>query len=329
MTYLIMQMLFCLLIAAAIGTILGWLLRSWLGGDSGALKASLADLQTKLGLAEKGAKDAQAQLGQMGGKLSLAEKDVADARLQLSDWRLKFEGVEKEATGLRSSLLNAQGSMDTARADWDAKAAASARAADDLRTKLSAMSADHQRMLSMTETQSLGRINYAETAMKARLAKAEAETLDVRRLLDGAEGEIARLKAAATQNAASGSDVVLRFNRDDDDLKARVSNGERQIAALTDDIGRYRGRISELEAKLGASHAAPELGSTPATPTQTLGFAAVAATTAAAAVSAAAPKGEDDLKDIVGIGPVLERQLHAAGVKSFRDLARIDRKSVV
>lgn len=43
-----------------------------------------------------------------------------------------------------------------------------------------------------------------------------------------------------------------------------------------------------------------------------------------AAAAVAGPLAADDLKQITGVGPTIERQLQAAGVYAFRDLARMD-----
>jgi predicted flap endonuclease-1-like 5' DNA nuclease len=388
MTYLILQMLLCLLIAAAIGAILGWLLHSWLGGMSGAAKTMLADLQARLGLAEKSAEDFKMKFGDVSGKLGFAEKDAADARAQLGDWRMKFEGADKDLSSVRSQFLNLQGTMQSARTDWDAKLAAAAKAEADLRAQLAALKtqhdgalADHKQSLGFMETQALGRINTAETQWKTRLAKAEGDTLDMRRQWEGAEAEIARLKgligadaksdaaiaqkhrdaeaawaksrseleaeiarlkALAADDAKSDQAMVMRFNSAESDWKAKIAASEKQIGTLTDDLGRYRGRISSLESDLGACGSAraslqdeidrlrAELAARPAASTATLGFAAAGAAAVAAVAAAPAPKPApavpreaDDLKDVVGIGPVLERQLNAAGIMTFRDLARL------
>jgi predicted flap endonuclease-1-like 5' DNA nuclease len=389
MTYLILQMLLCLLAAAAIGTILGWLLRGWLGGMSASAKAALADLQARLGLAEKNADDFKMKFGDVSGKLGFAEKDAADARAQLGDWRMKFESADKDLSGVRSQFLNLQGSMQSARTEWDGKLAASAKTEADLRAQLAALKsqhdgalADHKQSLGFMETQTLGRINTTETQWKARLAKAESDTLDIQRQWEGAEAEIARLKglmnadaksdaaiaqkhvaaesawakvradleaeitrlkAAASEDSKSDQAMVMRFNSAEADWKAKIAASEQQIGALTDDLGRYRSRISSLESDLGSCGSAraslqdeldrmrAELAARPSAAAAPLGFAAaggaavaaVAATPAATKPAPAAPREADDLKDIVGIGPVLERQLHAAGIVTFRDLARL------
>jgi predicted flap endonuclease-1-like 5' DNA nuclease len=384
MTYLILQMLICLLIAAAIGAILGWLLHSWLGGMSGAAKGLLADLQARLGQSEKSAEDFKMRLGDVSGKLGFAEKDAADARAQLGDWRMKFEGADKDLSTVRSQFLNLQGSMQSAKSDWEAKLAASTKAEADLRAQLAALqtrhdsaASDHKQALGLLETQAIGRVNTAENQWKARLAKAEGDTLDMRRqweiseaevvrlkgLLsadaksDAAiaqkhrdaeaawakargdlEAEIARLKSAAAEDAKSDQAVAMRFNTAEADWKAKVAASEQQIGSLTEELGRYRGRISSLEGDLGACGSAraslqdeldrvrAELAARPAVSAAPMGFAAAAGVAAAAAVAAAAPSEPvkaDDLKDVVGIGPVLERQLNAAGIMTFRDLARL------
>jgi predicted flap endonuclease-1-like 5' DNA nuclease len=368
MTYLIMQILVCLLIAAAIGAILGWLLRSWLGGDSAASKTLIADLQAKLGLAEKGTADAKAKFADVNGKLGLLEADASKLRGELGDWKLKFENADKDAQTQRSQFLNLQGTMQAAKTDWE--------------SKIAALTADHKQSLGFMETQTLGRINTTETQWRERLAKAEAATLDMQRQWETSEAEItrlkglisadaksdaavaqrhseaeaawskrrseldaeiARLKAAAEQDSKSDQAMVLRFNTAEADWKARLAASEKQIGALSDDLGRYRGRISSLESDLGACGTAraslqteldrlrAELAARPTASATPMGFAAAGAAAAAvvAAAAPAAPREPDDLKDVVGIGPVLERQLNAAGIMTFRDLARLTPQGVL
>lgn len=329
MTYLIMQMLLCLLIAAAIGAILGWLLRSWLGGDTSNSKALIAELQTKLGLAEKSTADFKAKFADVNGKLGLLETDATKLRGELSDWKLKFETADRDAQAQRSQFLNLQGTMQSAKADWD--------------TKIAALSADHKQSLGMMETQTLGRISVTETQWRERLARAEAATLDVRRQYEAAEAEIARLKGMTGAGAKSDEAMVLRFNATEADWKSKLAASERQIGALSEDLGRYRARISSLESDLGACGSAraslqeeldrlrSDMSARPAASSAPLGFAAAAAgaMAAVAPVTSSAPQEVDDLKDVVGIGPVLERQLNAAGVRTFRDLARLTPQGVL
>jgi predicted flap endonuclease-1-like 5' DNA nuclease len=42
----------------------------------------------------------------------------------------------------------------------------------------------------------------------------------------------------------------------------------------------------------------------------------------------ATPAQADDLKDIVGVGPFLERKLHALGIYTFRQVANFDRDDI-
>lgn len=367
MTYLIMQMLLCLLIAAAIGAILGWLLRGWLGGDSAESRTLISDLQAKLGLADKAAADAKSKFADVNGRLGLLEADTSKLRGELGDWKLKFETADKDAQHHRSQFLNLQGTMAAAKTDWDAK--------------IAALTADHKQALGFAETQKLGLINSTETQWRERLSKAEAAALDVRRQYESAESEIARLKglisadaksdasvaqrhaeaeaaskkrlaeleaeiarlkSAAFADAKSDEAMVLRFNSAEADWKARIAASEKQIGALSDDLGRYRSRISSLESDLGACGTAraslqgeldrlrADMAARPMPSAAPLGFAAAGAV-AAAVVSAAAatPREPDDLKDVVGIGPVLERQLNAAGIMTFRDLARLTPQGVL
>jgi predicted flap endonuclease-1-like 5' DNA nuclease len=406
MTYLIMQMLLCLLIAAAIGAILGWLLRSWLGGDSAASKTLIADLQAKLGLADKATADAKAKFADVNGKLGLLEADAGKLRGELGDWKLKFENADKDAQHQRSQFLNLQGSMASAKTDWE--------------TKIASLMSDNKQALGFAQTNANNQIASNDTQWRLKLEKAEAATLDMRRqweiadaeiarlkglisadqksdaavaqrhsdaeaawnkrraeleaeiarLKDAAstdaksdaaiaqrhadaeaawkrrqgelEADIARLKAAASADAKSDEAMVLRFNNAEADWKSRLAASEKQIGALSDDLGRYRSRISSLEGDLGACGTAraslqseldrlrAEMAAGPAPSAAPLGFAAAGAAAAAAVTAApAAPREPDDLKDVVGIGPVLERQLNAAGVMTFRDLARLTPQGVL
>ena len=277
MTYLIMQMLLCLLIAAAVGAIVGWLLRSWLGGDSAASKTLIADLQAKLGLADKATAEAKAKFADVSGKLGLLETDANKLRGEVGDWKLKFENADKDAQNHRSQFLNLQGSMASAKTDWEAK--------------IAALTSDHKQALGFAQTNALGQINTNDTQWRERLARAEAATLDVRRQYETAEAEIARLKgligadaksdaataqrhseaeaawnklraeleaeiarlkSAADADTKSDQAMVLRFNNAESDWKSKIAASERQIGALNDDLGRYRSRISSLEGDLGA-----------------------------------------------------------------------------
>jgi predicted flap endonuclease-1-like 5' DNA nuclease/uncharacterized lipoprotein NlpE involved in copper resistance len=328
MTYLILQILVCLLIAAAIGLVLGWLLRGWLSDNAQALKGTVADLTARLATSEKAAADAAQGTERLNAKLAASERDASEARQSLGDLRGKLEAADKGTSEVRSQFLNLQGTLQTVQGDLlrkitEAEAAKAAALLEVERLRAPAAKAGElQTAMTLLQTDAQAQAASADTAWKARLARAEAETLEARTGLAKAEAEIARLAASIREGDQADGATTLRFAQAETDWKMRLANAERQTAAVQDDLQRQRARAQALESELAACGAARqaltaelEAAKRPAAgPAAPLGFATAPMPAAAEA---------DDLKDIVGIGPVLERQLHAAGIRTFAALARL------
>jgi hypothetical protein len=132
---------------------------------------------------------------------------------------------------------------------------------------------------------------YAASATQAAFERAA----DAR--LRTAQAEIARLKGLASTDTKADQAMVLRFNTAEADWKSRLAAAEKQIGALSEDLGRYRARIASLESDLGACGSAraslqdeverlrAAKASQPSASAAPLGFAAVAGADIASANS--------------------------------------------
>ncbi len=153
----------------------------------------------------------------------------------------------------------------------------------------------------------------AETAsgaadLRARLARSEDERDRLRAGLAAAGGAGARTAQPATPDA---SGLAARITALQDELAlAQQANARHQA-----EVGRLEARIAELEASAALTPARPA----PARPAAEEPPAERAGTPPTAL---ARPEGKpDDLQQISGIGPGIERTLHRLGIFHFRQIA--------
>ncbi|HAH11420.1 MAG TPA: hypothetical protein DCL54_14260 [Alphaproteobacteria bacterium] len=295
MTYLIMQFLLCLIAAAIIGAIVGWLLRGFFGGDGGkAAKARVSELEGLLSAEAKATADARAQIKGLEGTL-------ANTRTELEG---KAASAENLLMLLKSQTERERGSLDMQMRE---------RAGDTSRR----------------QSIQLGQIASVEAAWRAKVARAEASALDYQIALEGAQKQIGEMHRAL-ESAKADIAMTVRFADDGQQWQQKLRSAESQMSALQNDLAASRAARATLEAELAALKA-QAMSSAPLASRliEVPGLQPLMAAPVAAPPAPQVPMSEDDLKDIVGIGPVLERQLHAAGIKTFRDLAVLTSQGVL
>jgi large subunit ribosomal protein L21 len=123
-------------------------------------------------------------------------------------------------------------------------------------------------------------------------------------------------------------DKVIHFVKRRRKHGSQRTKGHRQqltLLRVTDILDKGADK-SGVKAAVGAASVAAVAAAAPAKPAAKPAKAAKAEAPKAAAPKAAAPKAEapaggDDLKQLSGVGPALEKKLHAAGVTTFAQIA--------
>jgi predicted flap endonuclease-1-like 5' DNA nuclease len=146
-----------------------------------------------------------------------------------------------------------------------------------------------------------------EADLRARVARLEDERDRLRAELAAAGGAGA---AAGQRAAADSSELAARITQLQDELaRAQAANARHQA-----EVGRLEARIADLEA--GAAVTTPKAvttGRADPPPAERAGLPPAAL---------ARPEGTpDDLQQISGIGPGIERTLHQLGIFHFRQIA--------
>ncbi|NWH09586.1 MAG: hypothetical protein HXY22_13250 [Alphaproteobacteria bacterium] len=353
MTYLVVQIVLSLLIASIIGFVLGWLTRNWSAGESAEVTQRLTDLQrlaegrqneidrlktslasaetgwrTQLQSAEKASADAKADVARMQAlinagaaewqaKVNAAERAGGLARDEVLRLQERLAAIEDdvandlaaardEAAGARGECTRLQGEMselvseaERLRQDLDAAQAANAEAKSAL-----------------IQLENLAR--HREPDGQERLIEAEGIIAKKAVELAEAEGRIARKSeqlADAEDRLARMLDELTQKTQEIDRLRSQIAEQDGEVEqasqralALEAETAEARARVAALEARVAAME--DDAANRPSLE-------------AFAAATVAGPLPPDDLKDIIGIGPVIERELSAMGVRSFRDLARL------
>lgn len=323
MLYLILQILFCVLLAALIGGLIGWFWRSVfarrgadtlhqelvrLRGDLGQAKESLGVAQSDLKNAGAELEASQTALGERDKQLASKNGVITELEAQLDEQK---QAASKQNAENASALETAQGELKgllSRHEELKSKAQTDAQA---LRRELEEAQAEGKKRLQAQagETEALSkkvaeleeRLTAAETQARKGNEALEGVELEKRRLQKGLE-EARATAARRKQELSAKLDAAERARGDEGDWREKLE--QCQASSRTKDQ-----RIAELESEL-AKTAAP---SAPAMPS--------AQEAAAAAARGERPTEIDDLKKIYGIGPKLEKMLHGLGVFTFRQIA--------
>jgi predicted flap endonuclease-1-like 5' DNA nuclease len=229
MTYLIVQMLTYLLIAAAMGVAIGWFARAWWLNEGSPKKGNGLSADTK------------AQLLGLQETLQAAK----------TEWESKLHAAESKANHARSEL-------------------------DQLKTAAAGFEHALNAKLADADSLHIAKIASLQTAWRAKLARAEADSED-------------RLRALQAIEKQTGGDLAAQLPL--------------QLLALRSELDAAK---VELERRTVQASPNPNTAPQPSS-----------------AKIAIAPDEPDDLKQIAGIGPVLEMQLYAVGIETFRDIAAL------
>ena len=300
MSDVVREILLCLLIAAALGFAIGWLIR----GLRARTKSKADDAGRRRVLEE------------LRNRLRVAESARAGDERSLAEERAGGEAARREAEELRRRVREVELARDAARHDL-------------------AGNHDHQTKL----VERLNEVEAARDAAKAEAAAAAAALVDARKRLGETEGQrdAARRDAAEQASRSHVPDIIKQHL---DTLRATLSAAEAgwdtaraQAEAAFSQLGTVRHHLTESEA--ARAELAAELADVRSRLAETRSEMdevrapepAVPPRGAGAATPPARPV-RDDLQRIRGIGPVLERLLHRAGIERYAQIAVWTRQDI-
>lgn len=371
---MILQMVGCLLVAAAIGVMMGWLLRSFATSEkrqqlseiAGRLRGREHELDTlnhelkvrtsavqmlegKMMTSEAALKDLTADLAAKVEQLTALQTEVAEKGVRL-------HAVQRERETLRREVEEAEATL-TAKAAGFAEMQAQMENAEDV-----LISRDQEIATLKTWVEQLAPKDAEIARLRARIEELDPFVERSRRLereqeqerarastaLRGKEGELAahqarlmemdtalaRVRNQSQEDLTRFGETVEERDRDIQQLRATVEElnmfrgeVEKKDIALREAEERRVMDVSEREEEIGALRkrlveyrAAQRVGA-PAKSTGSVGSTAHSAPAAGQSGGKARPHQQDDLKQIHGIGPVMERVLNRMGMFTFRQIA--------
>jgi predicted flap endonuclease-1-like 5' DNA nuclease len=360
------QMFLCLLLAGLIGAVAGWALAALLGrGLTARLEAAtarVAALERDLAVATRQASDAEAARVRLAAdldgamvrtqELELRRRSAEDrAGAAEAGLRVLTERGDAADVSLRAALgraseaeaaLREGGALrEQADARWRAETVRAAHAEEAIRAlevrtaeELEQVRADRERLQAslrdaLDRLQGLqGQFTSARERLEASLDTEAGERATLEQRLRQTLERVAMLEAShrALESGRDGAEARVRSLedalRDGDgerlEVEARLQGLEGRLRAEQEAHQRAQVRILELTR---LSEARPtrrrERGTRPPPPREGI-----------VRRRAVRRPRRDDLKEIVGVGPVLERLLHRHGIHRFRQVALWTREDI-
>jgi predicted flap endonuclease-1-like 5' DNA nuclease len=368
---MILQMVGCLLVAATIGLMMGWLLRSFATSEKRQQLSEIATrlrgreheldtlnhelkvrtsavqmLESKMIASEAALKDLTADLAVKVEQLSALQSEVAEKSLRL-------HAVERERDTLRREVEDAEAALETKGAGFAEMQAQMENAEDVL------ISRDQEIATLKTWVEQLAPKDAEIARLRTRIQELEPFLERSRRLereqeqdrarasvtVQGKEQELAHYQARlkeieselAQQRAQSREDIT-RF---EETLRERDAESQR-LRATIGELETFRGEVEKKEIALreaeerrvmDVSEREEEISALRKRLVEyrvAQRFAAQPKSTGSVESSQGKPAGgqaqarshqKDDLKQIHGIGPVMERVLNRMGMFTFRQIA--------
>ena len=307
MAEVVREILLCLLLAALLGAAIGWAVRGLrsrrlTAGEAATSRRLMEEARAQLRISDSALAAEQRTVVELQTNVATALRQLDALRQELKETVMARDTARHDTAGTKDQLSKLSAQMyeavtarDATRADLDACRAALATA------KTRASDVEGQRDALRRETNELramqGAAASADEATRQRL-----ETL--RATLQAAERgwDTARAQAEAAQQQLEATRRQLAQSEVDRNALAE------QLAAVQAQLETSRGRADVAQ----PSHPKPP---GPSVPQET---------------SRSQPKAaRDDLQHIRGIGPVLERTLHRAGVYRYAQIATWTREDIL
>ncbi len=307
MTYLIGQIILCLVLASVLGLIAGWLLRGTrCRADMRLLKKELQTRREKIERSE-----------QRIAALKRSVKELEHAReedQQLAQERIQqLEPYQAETVWLRQEINNTTSQTNKQITDLNEQLESMQSLTHDVKVNETVI----QRLESQLRTQGQAKERQV-TDLTARLAEMEPLAAQL-------EAKDRALQKAAVEHKQQVGELTQQLQQ------LRTASESRRQSAIQVMGGQGpSGQDSPGAQDTVDSHPADHVGSQP---TRALGATVANPDTPdgespaphASVKPQPAPQDKDDLKTIHGIGPVMERMLNDLGVTSFKQIMEFTR----
>ena len=253
MSYLLTEMLPCLLLAGLIGTILGWLLRKCQAPKLRKQNIEDVDLSEEIVLREEAATpkmQAHSLVGNIDTKQKLLEDEIVQLRLKLSSAELASKTAEMKLSALETDynfkLKKAEASFynrDDLIQDLEKKYQITHDRAEDIEQKYKLLSQEHESKLA--EIVSLSKQSDGQVeAIKSDLLKAESSVKQMENKVQDLQVELERLE---TQNLKL-EEEKNSFNQRYETMQKEYSDKLKEVSASSfNDEQKVKSLQAELE----------------------------------------------------------------------------------
>jgi chromosome segregation ATPase len=342
------QMFLCLLLAGLIGAVAGWALATLMGRGQVArledARARLASVERELAAATRRASDADTERTRLAADLEVAlartqdlelRKRSAEERSLAAEAALRVvrERGESAEEALRIALTRASGAETAAREGGILLEDAESRERTAMARAARAEEAFHALELRMVDE--LRQLSADRERLEGSLRDALDRLDGIRTELDGSRRRLAMLDVEAEDLAALGQQLRQAQERlalleashralegERDGAEARVRNLEEALREGDGEREEVEARLQGLEVRLRAEQDAHQQSQIRVLElTRLLEAGRRPLRQGSLGLHDERRPRRDDLKEIVGVGPVLERLLHRHGVHTFREVA--------
>ncbi len=338
------QMLLCLLLAGLIGVVAGWAVASLMGRDRTArleeATTRVTTVEGELALAARRATLAEAAQERMAGDLDGALTRVQEVELRQRSAEDRTLAAE---AGVRVATERAVAAEETLRATMSRLSAAEsaelesgrAREQAEARFREETVRAAHAeeaiRALEGRTAEELERLrtdrDRAQVSLREaleRLQGLETELTNARERMEVLLDTEASERAMLEQRLRQALDRVAQLELSHRDLETVRDGAEARVRSLEDALRDRDADRDDMESRLQAVEAQfyTEQEAHQRAQMQLMEL------TRQPKTEKVRRERRDDLKEIVGVGPVLERLLHRHGVHTFRQVALWTRQEI-
>jgi predicted flap endonuclease-1-like 5' DNA nuclease len=352
---LIAQMVGCLLVAAAIGMMMGWLLRSFATSEKRQQLSEIASrlrgreheldtlnhelkvrtsavqmLEGKIMTSEAALKDLQAELA---GKLTQEAAEVESAEAALRERQAGYADMQAQLEAAQDLLISRDQEIATLKS-WVEQLAPKDAEIARLRARIQEVDPFVERSRELERTLDQARAGAAD-ALHGKDRDIEQLASSLRHqdeLLAQLRQEREEMRQRFERDLHSKDQEMARLQtavQERDTLRAQLEKQELALREAEErrvmDVSEREEEISALRKRLVEYRVAQKFGR----PSQGADAAADAKTSALPKVGQPqTPAQKDDLKKIHGIGPVMERVLNRMGMFTFRQIAEWDQHDI-
>jgi predicted flap endonuclease-1-like 5' DNA nuclease len=220
------------------------------------------------------------------------QKDLDNAKRSLMERDKQLEGLklerDKQLEALKAELSTAKTDRDRVRAE-----------AIPLNARIDELTLNLEKSEKL-RVAAEGKVQTVEA--KTNLTDAGSKTLGALEAIAGERDQLKGALAKAQDQLAAHTQALTQANTNIQTANATIQTAQAQLNA-------QETRLQQQAAELTRLRTAPSATATTLT------------TASGLAIAAVEQNREDDLKEIVGVGPFIESKLHTLGIRTFKQIA--------